>query len=201
MHTKKSKSPLLGPTVLFAACVAVLLPSGVRADAEPAHGPNCPTDIPGTTLVAAPIADGAALIFFAPKHVGELRRRVRALSAVQNKGAVKPPDTAPAAVRELEPEATEAHEPLASVYDVHGGVMLKLSPSKVDQVSDVQARALDYAQRIVGGECPLPRDEQTVIRGSTPKPALAGHGQIPNGVVPGVGPIDTPSVLVPSLVL
>jgi hypothetical protein len=186
--------------VLVAGCVAALLPTGVRADADPAHGPNCPTDIPGTTLVAAPIADGAALIFFAPKHVGELRRRVRALSAVQNKGAVTPPDTAPPAVRELEPE-TQAHEPLASVYDVHGGVMLKLSPSKVDQVSDVQARALDYAQRIVGGECPLPGDEQTVIRGATPKPSIAGHGQIPNGVVPGVGPIDTPGVVVPSLVL
>jgi hypothetical protein len=201
MNTTQPKSPLLASTVLLsAACAALSLPSAVRADADAPHGPNCPTDIPGTTLVAAPIADGAALIFFAPKHVRELRRRVRALSAVQNKGAVTPPDTAPPAVRELEPE-TEAHEPLASVYDVHGGVMLKLSPSKVDQVSDVQARALDYAQRIVGGQCPLPRDEQTVIRRGTPKPALAGHGQIPNGIVPGVGPIDTPGVVVPSLVL
>src|SRR5436190_2231151 len=181
MHTPKSKSSLLVSTrFVLALCAAALLaPVAVRAQ-DPPHGPNCPTDVPGTTIVAAPIADGAALIFFAPHHVRELRKRVRALSAHQNEGAVTPPETATVAVRKLEPE-TEPHEPLASVYDVHGGVMLKLTPSKVDQLADVQARALDYAQRIVGGECPLPRAESTVIRRGTPRPQTTNQAQLPSG--------------------
>lgn len=201
MHTLKSKSSLLVSTrLVLALCAAALLsPIAVRAE-DPPHGRNCPTDVPGTTIVSAPIADGAALIFFAPRHVSELRKRVRALSAHQNEGATTPPETALPAVRKLEPE-TEAHEPLASVYDVHGGVMLKLTPSKIDQLADVQARALEYAQRIVGGECPLPRDESTVIRKGTPRPQTTNQAQLPSGTVPGSPAIDTPAVIVPSLAI
>lgn len=200
MHTPKSKSLLLVAGLMFAVCApALLAPVSVRAQ-DPPHGANCPTDVPNTSIVAAPISDGAALIFFAPRHVGELRKRVHALAAHQNEGAVTPPETAPPVVRKLEPE-TEPHEPLATVYDVHGGVMLKLTPSKVDQLADVQARALDYAQRMVGGECPLPRAEGTVIRSGTPRPQVTNHAQLPSGAVPGTPAIDTPAVVVPSLVL
>jgi hypothetical protein len=201
MHTLTSKSLLQVSTwLVFAICAAVLLaPVAVRAQ-DPPHGRNCPTDVPGTTIVAAAIADGAALLFFAPRHVGELRKRVRALSAHQNEGAVTPPETAPPVVRKLEPE-TEPHEPIATVYDVHGGVMLKLTPSKMDQLADVQARVFDYAQRIMGGECPLPRAESTVIRKGTPRPQTTNHAQLPSGAVPGTPAIDTPAVVVPSLVI
>src|SRR5436190_24286625 len=104
MHTLRSKSLLMVRTSLaFAVCAAALLaPAAVRAQEAP-HARKCPTDVPGTTIVAASISDGAALLFFAPRHaVGELRKRVRALSAHQNEGAVTPPETAPPVVRKLE---------------------------------------------------------------------------------------------------
>jgi hypothetical protein len=207
MHMPKSiHRPLSYLPIVLAACSCALLgPAAVHADdpapvtaRKPAKNPNCPADIPGTTIMAAPIRDGATLTFLAPpRHVVELRRRVRALSAVQNEGAVTPPENAPITrVPENEP-----HEPVASVYNVHGGALLKFTPSKADQLGDVQARVLEYAQHLAGGNCPLVLDRSTVLRTGTRKTG-SPSGQVPAGLVPGVGPIDNAAVITtPSLIM
>jgi hypothetical protein len=202
----------LTPKLVLAICAGSVVLHGavVRADSPVPAASNpaapqaalprelCPTDIPGTSIVAAPISDGAALLFFAPRDVGELRRRVHALAAIQNRGAITPPEAAP--VTREPPSQAEPHEPIASVFDVHGGVMLKFTPSKVDQLADVQDRALEYAQRLAGGNCQLPRDQSTVIRKGTPRQIAPRTAQIPAGIVPGVSGLDTPAVVVtPSL--
>jgi hypothetical protein len=85
------------------------------------------------------------------------------------------------------------------VYNIHGGAALKFTPSRLDQLADVQARVLEYAQQLASGSCPLPRNQ--VLRVGTPKAGAGNNAQIPSGIVPGVGGLDSPAILVPSLVI
>jgi hypothetical protein len=175
-------------------------------DKPPAESPDCPTDLPGAEVAASPIREGAAILFLSPnEEVDELRRRVRTLARTQNKGATEPPETAPLAVQEeaaAEGGAEEPHDPIATVYDVDGGAMLRLTPSKLDHLDDVQNRGLEYAQRLAGGNCPLVRDERTVVPADKREIDNPPSVQTPAGNIPGVGAIDGAAVIItPSLVL
>jgi hypothetical protein len=187
------------PSPSVAAPSPPATPSKPAMKPEAARALTCPTDVPQTSIVVRKLNDGAALIFLAPRNIPELRRRVRALSAVQNEGAVTPPDTAP--LTRVPETESEPHEPTARVYNIHGGVALKFTPSRVDQLGDVQARAFELAKRLSQGACPTGESE-TVLRTGTPRASTPGHSGIPAGLVPGVGGVTAGGVVVtPTLTL
>jgi hypothetical protein len=197
---------------LFAGCAATsmrpaaepeLLAQRTQAEAPPARGHAahyavpCPTDLAGTSVMVTPLEDGAALLFVAPRgpKVEELRRRVRGLARTQNRGAIIPPgDPEPSAI-EAAQEADEPREPTATVDDIESGARLKFTPSRLDQLTDVQANVVEYAQRLAGGKCPLVRDELSLM----PSRALSGGSSpimpVPAGIIPGVGGLPTPTVM------
>ena len=161
-----------------------------------AHPLRCPVAVPGTSVTAIPTGNGAVLIFLAPKRVFELRQRARALAAAQNRGALTPPENAPLTrVARIQP-----HEPLAVAYAIQGGAMIEFTPSKVDQVSDVRTRVLDYARRMSRGECPQLGVPNQVLRTETPDSATPAQIQaVPTGIIPGVGGLSAPGIIIPSL--
>ena len=163
-----------------------------RADA--AQRAACPTDIPGTAIVATPVNDGAELLFFAPRNQAEMRRRVRALSNRPTEDAAVPEGpNAPTAAEIV------ARQPRASVRNVRGGAVLKLVARNLDQLADVQAHALEYAQSLAGDQCPLLGDSP-VLPNDAKKAAAPASVQVPAGIVPGVGGVSSgPLTSVPGL--
>ena len=157
----------LAPTLfLVAVCSASALvrPSAAHAQASgltPMQPPpprtglsarsTCPTDLPGTSIFTTPIGDGVELLFLAPRNANEMRSRVRALVRSHQRRAA-------AAAESIVPLPPEPPAPIATVYDIDGGAMLKLTPRDANQLADVQAHALEYAQRLAGDSCILLRD-------------------------------------------
>jgi hypothetical protein len=95
-------------------------------------------------------------------------------------------------------EADRPREPTASVRDIERGAILHFAPSAFDQLADVQANVMDYAQRLAGGECPLLRDDLSLLPAHARRINEPYAVPMPAGIIPGVGSIPT-TTAIPSI--
>lgn len=135
--TKNGAQP--EPVVATAAPAAAPRPE----PGEKLASPECPLQIPGTTVTSADVEGGVALAFTTlTGDAAELRRRVQRMTETHHQHHT-------GGVMGMGPPST------ASSEDIEGGARLILKPQDPAQLEALRQHARSHAARMAEGECPM----------------------------------------------